>query len=616
MSQLLWWIPLLPLAGFLVNALFRLPKTAAGIVGCVGPAAAFALSVAAWLQVPVSQPVFEWFAAGDLSVSLALRVDELSAVMILVVTGVGTLIHVYSIGYMHEDEGFSRYFAYLNLFMFSMLVLVLGDSIVLMFLGWEGVGLCSYLLIGFWYKDLKNADAGKKAFITNRVGDLGFLLGIFCLWKLFGDLDISDMQERVKQAGFRLESLPLAGWAGLFLFVGACGKSAQIPLFVWLPDAMAGPTPVSALIHAATMVTAGVYMMGRMYFLYAAVPWVREIVAVVAVATALLSAVIACAQTDIKKILAYSTVSQLGFMFTGIAASDNTAGLFHVVTHAFFKALLFLGAGAVIHALGNEQDIRKMGGLGRKLKVVFAFFAVGALALAGCPFTAGFYSKDMILDSLLARGWGAGFFLMWIAATLTAFYTTRLVICVFLGKSEHEQHVHAPGLLMTVPLGILALLSLAGGILLEHPIEGFLGKVWGPRTHGPHGAAVSLSIVAFGLGATLAGLLYYVEKGWLKSWVESLFGKRLHGLAANKFYVDEIYEVLVIAPIRTGAVVFWFIVDRLIIDSLLVGGTGKLAYAAGWVFRRPHTGSVNMALISFLVGALAVLAFLIVRLTP
>jgi NADH-quinone oxidoreductase subunit L len=613
MNQLLWAIPLLPLAGFAVNALFRLPKTAAGIVGCAGPAAAFLLSVAAWLQGPVQQAAFDWFTVGEsLRVSFALRVDALSSVMILVVTGVGTLIHVYSVAYMHEDEGFSRFFAYLNLFMFSMLVLVLGDSLVLLFLGWEGVGLCSYLLIGFWYKDLKNADAGKKAFITNRVGDLGFLLGMFCLWQIFGTLDVSKMA--AAKAGTILDPHPLAAAAGLLLFVGACGKSAQIPLYVWLPDAMAGPTPVSALIHAATMVTAGVYMMARMHFLYAVVPGVQEIVAGVAALTALVAGVIAVAQNDIKKVLAYSTVSQLGFMFVGVAVSDNTAGLFHVVTHAFFKALLFLGAGAVIHSLGGEQDIRKMGGLGKELKGVFAVFAVGALALAGCPFTAGFYSKDMILESLLAKGWSGIFLVMWGTAALTAFYTTRLVICVFLGRNEHPRHVHAPGLVMMAPLYVLAALSLAGGFLLEHPIDGFLGKLWGGRPHGPHGAAVALSIAAFGCGAALAGLMFHVEKGWLKAWMETPVGRGLHRAAENKFWVDEIYEVLILAPIKTSATVFWFLVDRLLIDALLVGGTGKLAYAAGWVFRRPHTGSVNMALVSFLVGALAVLGILVVRL--
>jgi NADH-quinone oxidoreductase subunit L len=491
-----------------------------------------------------------------------------------------------------------------------------------MFLGWEGVGLCSYLLIGFWYKDLKNADAGKKAFITNRVGDLGFLLGIFCLWRLFGDLDFSDMATKKLAA----DQLGLAGWAGLFLFIGACGKSAQIPLYVWLPDAMAGPTPVSALIHAATMVTAGVYMMARMHFLYSPADLgagyapavfgteVLQIVAAVAVATALLSAVIACAQNDIKKVLAYSTVSQLGFMFVGIAASDSTAGLFHVVTHAFFKALLFLGAGAVIHALGGEQDIRKMGGLAKDLKGVFIVFAIGSLALAGFPGTSGFFSKDMILEALLTRKWYFPFFLMWVAAGMTAFYTTRLVYYVFLAKSEHHHHVHAPGLAMMVPLYVLAALSLFGG-LLEHPVDHYLEHLWGKRAEGPKGTAVSLSVLAFVAGSATAGLMFYVERGWLKAWMESPLGRKLHRLAENKFYVDEIYEVLIIAPIRTGATVLWFIVDRLIIDALLVGGTGKLAYAAGWVLRRPHTGSVNMAIVSFVVGALAVLAILIVRIT-
>ena len=382
MSNLLWLIPVLPLIGFLINGMLRLPKKAAGIIGCAGPIASFGLSLAAFAEVhhhgAIGHKFFNWISAGDLVVPFGLSVDALSAVMLLVVTGVGSLIHIYSISYMHEDEGFSRFFAYLNLFMFSMLILVLGDSILLMFVGWEGVGLCSYLLIGFWYKELKNADAGKKAFITNRIGDFGFLLGIFCLWQMFGTLDFQGMSKG--QVDDRW-----ATWAAAFLFIGACGKSAQIPLYVWLPDAMAGPTPVSALIHAATMVTAGVYMVARMNFVYIHAPAVMGLMVLIGASTALLGGLIAVAQNDIKKVLAYSTVSQLGFMFAGVATEQFTTGLFHVVTHAFFKALLFLGAGAVIHALHGEQDIRKMGGLGKKLPGLAAVFVAGALALAGFP---------------------------------------------------------------------------------------------------------------------------------------------------------------------------------------------------------------------------------------
>ncbi len=665
MSGLLWLIPCLPLAGFLVNLFARLPKPLAAIVGCAGPIASFALSVAAFAQLPVEQQVFDWIKVGAgpgaLSVPFGLRVDGLTGVMILVVTGVGSLIHVYSVAYMQDDDGFARFFAYLNLFMFSMLVLVMGDSLVLMFLGWEGVGLCSYLLIGFWYKELKNADAGKKAFIVNRVGDLGFVLGIFCVWQLFGTLDFA------KMGGMPVNQESLAFWGAVFLFVGACGKSAQIPLFVWLPDAMAGPTPVSALIHAATMVTAGIYMVGRMHFLFAA-SGMLHVLGGVAAATALLAGVIAVAQNDIKKVLAYSTVSQLGFMFAGMASAQFTTGIFHVVTHAFFKALLFLGAGAVIHALHGEQDIRKMGGLARKLPGLAVVFIAGGLALAGMPLTAGYVSKDAILAATYAAHTGPSLVWVTLAATafITAFYTTRLILVVFMprpgehhGDPHHE--IHKPGILMMAPLAILAVLSLAGGLLLEKPLAHLLGNVWGTearvhelamrlqggsefdrakafialekmgpgveeyletrhlegllkQAHHVHSLNQGLSIVLFFGGFLSAFYLYGRGRETLKGFVEGP-GRRLHSLVENKFYVDEIYEYLVVAPVRMGATVVWFLVDRLLIDTLLVGGAGKIVYGAGWVFRRPHTGSVNVAIGSFMVGALAMLAWMVFRFT-
>jgi NADH-quinone oxidoreductase subunit L len=611
MNSLLVLIPLLPLAGFLVNGLFKLPKPVAGMVGCAGPAAAFVLSVLAAANVPLHQSLGSWFAVGSFSVDFGLRVDELSAVMILVVTGVGSLIHVYSLGYMHDDEGFGRFFAYLNLFMFSMLVLVLGDSLPLMFLGWEGVGLCSYLLIGFWYKELKNADAGRKAFVVNRIGDFGFLLGIFVVFQIFGSLDFSKMTPEKAAAA----KSGLAATAGLLLFVGAAGKSAQIPLYVWLPDAMAGPTPVSALIHAATMVTAGVYMMGRMNVLYAAAPEALETVGTVAAATALLAAVIAVAQNDIKKVLAYSTVSQLGFMFVGIAASSPTAGLFHVVTHAFFKALLFLGAGAVIHSLHHEQDIRKMGGLAKPLKSVFLPFLVGSLALAGCPGTAGFFSKDMILASVIQKGWDFTAIVMVLTAGLTAFYTTRLLCKVFLAKPHHPHpDLHAPPAVMTAPLAVLAVLSAVGGFALEyhHGLETWLGRVWTSAAIGEHAhhAAVTWSLLAFFGPALAAALLFLVQEGWVKAWLETPLGRGLNRLAENKFYVDELYEYLIVAPVRMGSTLVWFLVDRLLIDALLVNGAGRLVYAVGGLVRRPHRGPVNVSLFVFLLGAVALIGWI------
>ena len=621
MSKLLWLIPVLPLVGFLINGVRRLPKPVAAIVGCAGPIASFGLSVAAFLEVArggeVAKQSFDWITTGLLHVPFGLRVDQLSGVMILVVTGVGSLIHLYSISYMHDDEGFSKFFAYLNLFMFSMLILVLGDSILLMFVGWEGVGLCSYLLIGFWYKELKNADAGKKAFITNRIGDFGFLLGMFCLWQMFGTLDFQTMTK-----GSVTEKWGFA--AAALLFLGACGKSAQIPLYVWLPDAMAGPTPVSALIHAATMVTAGVYMMARMNFLYAQVPEVMGLVVMVAAATALMAGIIAVAQNDIKKVLAYSTVSQLGFMFAGIASSEFDTGLFHVVTHAFFKALLFLGAGAVIHALHGEQDIRKMGGLAKKLPALAAVFVAGGIALAGLPLTSGFFSKDAILTAVYLKGLPA-FQVAWImllgTALITAFYTTRLVLIVFFNPpahpDDHHHELHKPGLLMMIPLGILAVASVFGG-LLGAPLHDFLRPVWtrplniSQEIHDKaHHFNMVASIFMFAIGAGASAFIYVSanHRAWLQRWLEG-GGKAIHKLVENKFYVDEIYEYTVIAPVKMGATIVWFLVDRVIIDTLLVNGAGWVVYGIGRALRRTHPGSINVGMVSFLAGALAVLAFL------
>jgi len=634
MNHLLWLIPVLPLAGFLVNGLLKLPKTAAAAVGCAGPIASFVLSLMAFNEVHhdgrVSQTVFSWISTGALNVPFGLTVDPLSAVMILVVTGVGSLIHLYSISYMHEDEGFSRFFAYLNLFMFSMLVLVLGDSILLMFVGWEGVGVCSYLLIGFWYKELKNADAGKKAFITNRIGDFGFLLGLFCLWRMYGTLNFQEMSAKPVDEAW-------AYAAAILLFIGACGKSAQIPLYVWLPDAMAGPTPVSALIHAATMVTAGVYMMARMNFVYIHAPQVMQIVVTIAALTAFMAGLIAVAQNDIKKVLAYSTVSQLGFMFAGIATADFTTGLFHVVTHAFFKALLFLGAGAVIHALHGEQDIRKMGGLGKKLPGLAIVFLAGSLALAGLPFSAGFFSKDAILVAVYLKATNPAFGLAWLllltTAGITAFYTTRLVLVVFMDtpgkKHDHDEHakeahdehheLHKPGLLMMAPLAVLAVLSLAGGFLLEKPLEHFLGPVWKAPVHeistdahhAAHQTNVLASVAVFVMGVGAAFLLYGRAAG--REWVARFIqggGRRIHTLVENKFYVDEIYEYTVIAPVKIGATVVWFLVDLVLIDTLLVNGAGWVVAGVGGLLRRSATGSVNVGLVSFLAGALALLAYM------
>jgi len=616
--KLLWLIPALPLAGALLNGTVgkRLPRAVSGFFGCLGPFTAFALSVMVFIVVrgqgPLDQKLWTWMSAGTLSVDIGLHVDALAALMLLVVTGVGSLIHLYSIGYMHEDEGFARYFAYLNLFMFSMLVLVMADNLVLMFVGWEGVGLCSYLLIGFWFKDLKNADAGKKAFIVNRVGDFGFILGVLVLLGIGGTVAFAGMPGAI--AG---KSAAILAPAALLLFLGACGKSAQIPLYVWLPDAMAGPTPVSALIHAATMVTAGVYMIARLGFLFAAVPEVLNVIGAVGALTALMAAVIALAQTDIKKVLAYSTISQLGFMFAGMASAHFDTGIFHVVTHAFFKALLFLGAGAVIHALHGEQDIRKMGGLSKPLPVVFLTFVCGAVALAGLPGSSGFVSKDGILVAVYEQISRSNTFgLVWLAllatAFITAFYTARLIATVFWGARAEEEHeegheIHKPGLTMVIPLCVLAVLALAGGLL--QPLQ---GEIRHPDAHAHH-LNMWLSIGISVAGFTSGFLLFTVWRGWTARLVDSDAFRPLHRLVLNKFYVDEAYGKLVVLPLRVAAAGLWFVVDRLLIDTLMVHGAGWIATRAGAGLKTVHRGVIGATAAAIALGSAGMVGWLLYR---
>ncbi len=538
----LWLVPAMPLAGFLVNGTVggRLDRALVGAVAVAGPLVAFVVSVPAFLQgmdghhEAPHQVLWTWMTAGSLSVDVGLQADGLSAVMLLNVTGIGTAIHLYSYGYMKDDPGFARFMAYLNLFLASMIVLVMADNLLLLFVGWEGVGLCSYLLIGFWYEDFANVDAGRKAFVVNRIGDFAFLVGAFVLFALTGTFTWEGMEAALRGVDLAVlvTSGPLAGLtfgtalvlAGLCLFGGATGKSAQIPLYVWLPDAMAGPTPVSALIHAATMVTAGIYLLGRMDFLYMMLPDVTQVVAVVAAATALLSGVIAIGQNDIKKVLAYSTVSQLGFMFCGMATTLWHTGLFHVVTHAFFKALLFLGAGAVIVAMHHEQDIRKMGGLWRDLRGISILFIVGAFALMGVPPFAGFFSKDEILAAVHlaseANGgvWPVVFWMLVVAAALTAFYTTRLVILTFFGRAHDEhRHLHPVHWTMTIVLVLLAALSIGGG-WVGPTIESVTHAGWAESpwlhelpheaSHASHTFALWCSLAAVAAGAG-AGVFVY-----------------------------------------------------------------------------------------------------------
>jgi NADH-quinone oxidoreductase subunit L len=596
------YIALLPLAGFLLNGLLgnRLGKRFVSAVGCGLPIAAFALALSYFFNLratdtPVVEVAYTWFVAGTNVIEVSFYFDRLTAVMALIVTGVGSLIHVYSIGYMREDKSYARYFAYLNLFLFFMLLLVLGRSLLVLFVGWEGVGLASYLLIGFWFEDPAKAAAGKKAFITNRIGDAGFLLGMFLLYTTLGTLDL----DRIN-AAFMANPAPVvsASLVGILLFIGACGKSAQIPLHVWLPDAMAGPTPVSALIHAATMVTAGVYLVARLSGIYMHAPEASAVVATIGCATAFFAATIAVVQTDIKKVLAYSTVSQLGFMFLALGVGAYGAAVFHLYTHAFFKACLFLGAGSVIHALSGEQDIRKMGGLAKKIPVTFWTFAIATAAIAGIPPLAGFFSKDEILWFALASDKGGSALLFGVAAftaLLTAFYMFRLLWLTFLGRSrmspEVEHHVHESPFSMTGVLVVLAALSTVGGFLsIPHVLEPLLPlPPVAEAMHHFHYAVVGASIAIFGNGAKRAERV-------------RLAFPRLNRVLLGKYYVDEFYEAVIRQPLLwISERVFLGIGDRRLFDGTLhaLAAIGRGTAAA---LARIQTGSLHLYAFLVLAG--------------
>ncbi len=637
-----WLIPAFPFAGFLINGLWgrRLSKKRVGAVACGAMALAFLTAVRLfWLlvqQAPdrrIWEPVYyTWIAVGEFSVSAAFLLDPLSMVMVLVVTGVGFLIHIYSMGYMHDDPGYARYFAYLNLFACAMLLLVLAGNLLVLFVGWEGVGLCSYLLIGFWYEKRSASDAGKKAFIVNRIGDFGFLLAIFLTFWTFGTLQFSEIFQAAVQR-FQPGDAVLTGIT-LLLFVGAVGKSAQIPLYVWLPDAMEGPTPVSALIHAATMVTAGVYMVARCSVLYALAPLSMGVVAAVGCATAVFAATIGLVQNDIKRVLAYSTVSQLGYMFLGCGVGAYVAGIFHLMTHAFFKALLFLGAGSVIHALGGEQDIRRMGGLRSRLPVTFWTFLAGALAIAGIFPFAGFFSKDEILFETLMTGHVFLYALALGGAALTAFYMFRLVFRTFFGESrvdpETAHHVHDAPYSMAVPLVVLAVLSLVGGWVQVPVLEDgkrfarFLSPVFerahavlaGASEHAGHpslwaeGALMGLSVMVALAGIGLA-YRWYVADPQRPEKVAARFS-RVYRWLLHKYYVDELYQAVVVEPLKRLAETVHQWVDRAVIDGA-VDGAGAFFRGAGTLLRRIQTGLVQHYALSILAGAcLLILAALAV----
>jgi NADH-quinone oxidoreductase subunit L len=636
---LLWLVPLLPLVGAILNGvlagtLSRKTVTAIG-VGSVG--LSFAIALACFgdlLALPpesrrVTQGLFTWIQSGDFHAEVRYALDPLGAVMMLVVTGVGFLIHVYSTGYMGHEKAYGRYFAYLNLFTFSMLTLVLADNFLLMFLGWEAVGLCSYLLIGFWYQRPAAAEAGKKAFVVNRIGDWGFLLGIFLIFVTFGSVDFATV---FTQAPQRLAIGSATATAiALLLFLGATGKSAQLPLYVWLPDAMEGPTPVSALIHAATMVTAGVYMVARCHIFYLLSPPALQVVAIVGILTALFAATIGLVQNDIKRVLAYSTISQLGYMFVGCGVGAFASGIFHLMTHAFFKALLFLGAGSVIHALSGEQNLWKMGGLKAHLPRTHTTFLIGTLAIAGVFPFAGFFSKDEILYQAWLRGgpllWMAGV----IGAFMTAFYMFRLYFLTFHGPSrvpeEAKHHLHESPNSMTVPLMILALLSVIGGFVQVPILAGgqrldqFLEPVFAdaadlaPAAHAASAAAAEAGLMVISLVVALMGIFvaykFYVADPELpRRLAEQMRGA--YRLVFNKYWVDEIYESLVVQPIYRGSVRLWERFDAAVIDGA-VNGVGRQIERGAELLRLAQTGYVQVYALILTLGAVVLIGYLALR---
>ncbi|MBI3072054.1 MAG: NADH-quinone oxidoreductase subunit L [Deltaproteobacteria bacterium] len=623
-NALLFAIPLLPLAGAVWNAVFgrRLARETVAFVGCGVVGIAFALALVAFVGVAGGRgdvvhvaPGFSWIVAGNFAIEVRLLFDNLSSVMTLVVTGVSFLIHVYSVGYMAHDAGFARYFTYLNLFVFAMLMLVLGDSLPVMFVGWEGVGLCSYLLIGFWFEDDAKASAGKKAFITNRVGDAGFLLAIFYIGWVFAQA-APDRSFSLSYGELKANAAALAPHAtviALLLFVGAIGKSAQLPLYFWLPDAMAGPTPVSALIHAATMVTAGVYMVARLGFLYALSPVASSVVAGVGAVTAFFAATIAVTQTDIKKVLAFSTVSQLGFMFLGVGVMAYSAGIFHLMTHAFFKACLFLGAGSVIHAMSGEQDIRKMGGLWSKVPRTAKTFFVATLAIAGLPFLSGWVSKDEILDAAFHSTLpGAKIFFGVALATagLTAFYMFRLFFIVFTGKPSHEaEHAHESPPSMTVPLIVLAALSVVGGGFFPGllPIGKFLGEAHPPSF------SESLPPMLMALGVGAAGFFVAYKLYWGGPSPTALrlatAWEKVATASREQWYVDHALGRFVPRVVMVTGFMLWRLVDFFLIDVVILGGASAFAHGIGHLARLAQNGQVQRYATTFIIGIAVLLLF-------
>ncbi|MFA9453877.1 MAG: NADH-quinone oxidoreductase subunit L [Candidatus Aminicenantaceae bacterium] len=632
MAELFWLIPFFPALSSLLLILFgrKLPRKYIAFQACLAVFFSFALAFMSFLSLlgggheghGLIKNLFAWIHSGSFKVDLSLQFDQLTAVMCLVVSGVGFLIHVYSSGYMAEDKSFARFFAYLNLFTFSMLVLVMASNLVLMFVGWEGVGLCSYLLIGFWFEKPSAANAGKKAFIVNRIGDAAFMLGIFFILIHIGSAEFSAVNHAVEAGGF---AQGLATLIALLLFVGAIGKSAQIPLYVWLPDAMEGPTPVSALIHAATMVTAGVYMVARMNLLYSLSPAAMQVVAIVGALTAVYAASMALTQNDIKRVLAYSTISQLGYMFIGLGVGAYSAAVFHLYTHAFFKSLLFLGAGSVMHALSGELDIRKMGGLRKYLPLTFPTFLIATIAIAGVPFFSGFFSKDAILTSAFANGqylvWALGL----MGAVMTAFYMFRVVFLTFYGKErlepEAKAHLHESPKSMTIPLAILAFFSIVAGyvglpIVLGKNVNLF-DRFLEPVIHAPHEAHLSLSSewmlilasVAVALFGIFIAYVFYLKKPGIPHNLVARF-PWLYKLLYNKYYMDEIYNATFVNSTIKGSELVYKNFDLKVIDGAL-NGSAKTMNTMGKLLSSLQTGLIKDYALVFLLGALILIGYFV-----
>ncbi len=614
MQNLLILIPIIPLVGALLSFLSgKIDKAVSGWVATLAAFLSFFLVCYFFTgleggSVIFKQTLFDWISINDFATStkqvvqFGLRLDALSMLMCLIITGIGTLIHLYSIGYMAVDPSRPRFFAYLNLFLFFMLLLVLGSNLLMLFIGWEGVGLCSYLLIGFWYKKTDYAKAGRKAFIVNRIGDAAFLIGIFLLFYAVGSIDFLDLAKFFEAN----KAVSVASIVALCLFIGATGKSAQIPLFVWLPDAMAGPTPVSALIHAATMVTAGLYLMARTHFIFEQAPQVASIIVVVAILTSFIAALTALVQNDIKKVLAYSTVSQLGFMFMAAAAGAYWVAIFHVVTHAFFKACLFLCAGSVIHGCHHEQDMRQMGGLASKMPITFVTYLVATVAISGIFPLSGYQSKHAILGALEHSGFSHWiYYLAMFTAFLTAFYMTRSLIMTFFGKYKGHAHPHESPLTMTIPLIVLACLSVIGGFYLQDRLPEFLSKILNSKTHEHESIFASLLHSWTGLSGIFLAFIMYKFYPAMPEKISTMFSY-LHRIFDNKFYFDEVYHLCVVTPLEKIGNFCWKVIDVGFIDSA-VNGTGSVVEVTGEISRFFQSGQTRTYCLGILFSTVVVI---------